>query len=283
MHSTTVSLRHASTLLVKSASPTDAALFLISHLLLLKQQIVAFDIEFVTPETDIHYDISSITNTFWELRSRGGLFNPRNLVGLLIPKVVENMLDAKAEVDTTLRQSITDLTTQFQTRMLAPILSKDGSEPLKTVPADIAPRTMKLRENITQQTPFLRTKLEDYITDQRTREMLVAAVMESVTQTYETWYDTSYAPTSHSGRSGKGKGSVDGVWDPDVFGEWCAGTFQVGGGAGGPMGLGIMSGGGGEDVDEFDSRAGGRRAVGSMSVASGSVRTGTGTGIRINM
>src|SRR5690242_11891303 len=141
-----MSLTEASAMIQKSASPTDAALFLISHLLLLKQQIVAFDIEFVTPETDIHYDISSITNTFWELRSRGGLFNPRNLVGLLIPKVVENMLDAKAEVDTILRQAITDLTTQFQTRMLAPILSKDGNTPLKTVPADIAPRTTKLRE-----------------------------------------------------------------------------------------------------------------------------------------
>ena len=71
VHGTTVSLTQASVLLTKSTSPTDAALFLISHLLLLKQQIVAFDIEFVTPETDVHYDFSSITNTFWELRARG--------------------------------------------------------------------------------------------------------------------------------------------------------------------------------------------------------------------
>src|SRR6202030_1356076 len=49
VHSTTVSLVSASTLISTRASPTDAALFLIKHLLLLKQQIVAFDIEFVTP------------------------------------------------------------------------------------------------------------------------------------------------------------------------------------------------------------------------------------------
>jgi hypothetical protein len=112
VHSTTLSLAQASTLLAKSTSPTDAALFLVSHLLLLKQQIVAFDIEFVTPETEIQYNFSSVTNTFWELRARGGLFNPRNLVGLLIPKVVENMLDAKAEVDARLRQAINDFTGQ---------------------------------------------------------------------------------------------------------------------------------------------------------------------------
>lgn len=230
-----MSLTQASALLTKSTSPTDAALFLVSHLLLLKQQIVAFDIEFVTPETEVQYDISSITNTFWELRSRGGLFNPRNLVGLLIPKVVENMLDAKAEVDARLRQAINDFTAQFVARMTAPIDTKNN----KKVPVQEAPaRTAKVRQNVEHETPFLRGKLEEYITDHRTREMLVAAVMESVTQTYEDWFDTSYTPSvagsNGAGRSTKGKGREDGVWDPDVFNEWCTGTFKIG-----TLGLGM--------------------------------------------
>ncbi|KAF1920329.1 Sec34-like family-domain-containing protein [Ampelomyces quisqualis] len=229
VHSTTLSLTQASTLLSKSTSPTDAALFLVSHLLLLKQQIVAFDIEFVTPETEVQYDFSSITNTFWELRSRGGLFNPRNLVGLLIPKVVENMLDAKEEVDARLRQAINDFTAQFVSRMTAPIDTKNGKKvPFQEVPA----RTAKIRQNIEHEVPFLRTKLEEYITDYRTREMLVAAVLESVTQTYEDWFDSSYTPSvagsNGTGRSTKGKGREDGVWDPDVFSEWCNGVFNVG-------------------------------------------------------
>ncbi len=277
VHGTTVSLTQASALLTKSTSPTDAALFLISHLLLLKQQIVAFDIEFVTPETDIHYDFSSITNTFWELRARGGLFNPRNLVGLLIPKVVENMLDAKAEVDARLRQAINDFTGQFVNRMTAPIDTKNN----KKVPIAEAPaRTSKIRQNIEHETPFLRGKLEEYITDHRTREMLVAAVMESVTQRYEDWYDTSYAPSqSHqngSGRSSKGKGREDGVWEPDVFNEWCANVFKVA-----TLGLGItgeqhFEGGfseNGEDLDSDDD-------ADSMGGVSGRTRS---TGLRIRM
>ncbi|KAF2261009.1 Sec34-domain-containing protein [Lojkania enalia] len=272
VHSTTLSLAHASTLLAKTASPTDAALFLISHLLLLKQQIIAFDIEFVTPETDLQYDFTSITNTFWELRSRGGLFNPRNLVGLLIPKVVENMLDAKAEVDVRLRAAINDFTGQFVSRMASSIDTKKKMQ--KFGAGEAAKRTDKVRENIERETPFLRTKVEEYITDVRTREMLVAAVMESITQAYEDWFDTVYMPsltTNGTNRSGKGKGKEDDVWDPEMFGEWAASVFKVG-----TLGLGITHGEeedlGGSDVDSMG---------GSVS---GTERTGTtGTGLRIKM
>jgi hypothetical protein len=275
VHSTTLSLAHASTLLSKSTSPTDAALFLVSHLLLLKQQIVAFDIEFVTPETEVHYDISSITNTFWELRSRGGLFNPRNLVGLLIPKVVENMLDAKAEVDARLRQAINDLTGQFVSRMIAPI---DTTTNKKIPPSEAPARTAKVRQNIEHETPFLRSKLEEYITDARTREMLVAAVKESATQAYEEWFDASYAPsaavTNGATRSGKGKGPESAVWDPDVFAEWCGGVFGTG-----TVGLGLLGGddgyGGGDDNgDDNDADS-----LGAVSGRTGTTRAG----LRINM
>lgn len=277
VHSTTLSLTQASSMLSKSTSPTDAALFLISHLLLLKQQIVAFDIEFVTPETEVHYNFSNLTNTFWELRSRGGLFNPRSLVGLLIPKVVENMLDAKAEVDARLRQAINGFTGQFVARMTAPIDTKNS----KKVPVNEAPaRTAKIRQNIEQEISFLRSKLEEYITDHRTREMLVAAVMESVTQTYEDWFDTSYMPslssTNGSGRSAKGKGREDGVWDPNVFGDWCTSVFKVG-----TLGLGLRT----EDHDSANEEEGSDAdSIGGVSGKTGTERTGSRSmGLRIKM
>jgi len=51
----------------------------------------------------ISLDFSGVTSTFWELRGCGGLFSPRNLMRLvgrgLLPRVVENMLDAKVELD----------------------------------------------------------------------------------------------------------------------------------------------------------------------------------------
>jgi hypothetical protein len=240
----------------------------------------------VTPETDLQYDFTSLSNTFWELRNRGGLFNPRNLVGLLIPKVVENMLDAKAEVDARLRTAINEFTGQFVGRMTAAFVPQKGHKgPQKFAPGEAAARTIKARQAIEHETPFLRSKLEEYIEDVRTREMLVAAVMESVTQTYEDWFDTSYTPgqtTNGTGRSAKGKGREDDVWDPDVFAEWCAGVFKVGFGGG----LGIM---GRDDEEEYQDLDDGEDESDADSMGAVSGRTGNGTertgtmGLRIKM
>lgn len=242
MHSTTVSLVSASTLISTRASPTDATLFLIKHLLLLKQQIVAFDIEFVTPETDISFDLSAVTNTFWELRARGGLFNPRNLVRLvgggLVPRVVENMLDAKAELDARLRAAITDYTHAAAARMTAPLAASAGKSAKDAdAAAKAAEAAEAVRANVERDVPFVRQKLEGYLDDARTRETLVAAVMEQVGAVYEEWWEARGPGTGANGaRSGKGKGREDAAWDPEAFAEWCTVVFKVG-----RMGLGIMT------------------------------------------
>ncbi|KAL8798663.1 MAG: hypothetical protein Q9200_007724, partial [Gallowayella weberi] len=170
VHQTTQSLHHACTLISNSRTPADAHLFLIKHLLILKQQIVAFDIEYVTP--DINIDFSGVTNTFYELRDRGGLFDPRNLWkrmgGNLLPKVVENMLDAKVELDGRLRAVITEFTSAFADRIMAPVddsaTAKKGFDPLKAV--------TQVKFIAEKEIPTLRMKLDEYIDDGRTRETL---------------------------------------------------------------------------------------------------------------
>ncbi|KAL8687143.1 MAG: hypothetical protein Q9224_005241, partial [Gallowayella concinna] len=189
VHQTTLSLHHASALISTSRTPADAHLFLIKHLLILKQQIVAFDIEYVvTP--DINIDFSGVTNTFHELRDRGGLFDPRNLWkrmgGNLLPKVVENMLDAKVELDGRLRGVITDFTSAFAERIMAPVddsavAQKKGFDPLKAV--------TQVKVIAEKEIPMLRGKLDEYIDDRRTKETLVSAVQDLVVQRYESFYE----------------------------------------------------------------------------------------------
>ncbi|OCK81332.1 Sec34-domain-containing protein [Lepidopterella palustris CBS 459.81] len=275
VHSTTSSLVSASALISTRVSPTDGTLFLLKHLLLLKQQIVAFDIEFVTPETDLSFDFASLTAQFWELRSRGGLFNAGNLVRLaaggLVPRVVENMLDAKAELDARLRVCINDFTGGFAKRMAAAVAEKKKGKGGVVTPADAAKATKMVRESVEREVPFLRGKLDAYIDDTRTKEMLVAAVMEQVVSLYEEWWEEvlGLGPEASSGgggwggangRSGKGKGREDDVWDPDAFAEWSAGVFKVG-----RLGLGIMS----EEPEEMEGGGGS---------GSESERSGTGYG-----
>jgi conserved oligomeric Golgi complex subunit 3 len=239
VHSTTLSLMHASTLITTKASPADGQLFLLKHLLLLKSQIVAFDIEFVTP--DITFDFSNISSTFYELqRERGGLFNPANWIRLvtsggLLPRVVENMLDAKQELDGQLRNVINDFTAGFATLMTESLPSIDANGALsKAKTKDAEPpeqSAAQTRQKIEQETPILRAKLEQYLADPRTRETLVAAVEDQVVQIYEAFFEAYTVErkknVANGGISRKGKSPEEMVWDSDTFTEWCEGVFNV--------------------------------------------------------
>ncbi|KAI4132458.1 MAG: hypothetical protein LQ338_000678 [Usnochroma carphineum] len=232
VHQTTLSLHHASALIAARSSPADGHLFLIKHLLFLKQQIVAFDIEYVSP--DISFDFSGLSATFYELRDRGGFFDPRNLWrsfsgGRLLPKVVENMLDAKVELDGRLRQVITEFTTAFADRILRPV-SEDEAKKKGFDAIGAVERVKGLAE---EEVGVLRGKLEEYLDDGRTRETLVGAVQDLVVQGYEGFYERLMRGLGVDGGGGrrgsrKGKGREDEVWDVDMFEEWAGGVFRVG-------------------------------------------------------
>ncbi|KAI9370093.1 Sec34-like family-domain-containing protein [Aspergillus egyptiacus] len=228
VHQTTLSLHQASSS-ISSKSNTDGQLFLMSHLLILKQQIVAFDIEYVAPE--VSFDFSGVTNTFWELRERGGLFNPRNLVRLvghgLLPRVVENMLDAKVELDGRLRTVINDFINGFAGKMTASLPSSKFVDIRNLQRGELIYPTCR---NIENEVPVLRKVLGDYLDDTRMKETLVGAVQERVIQIYEEFFDKYTSSERSKGNmiSKKGKGREDAVWDVDTFAEWCEGIFRVG-------------------------------------------------------
>lgn len=226
----------AAALIEAKTSTTDSNLFLIAHLLRLKQQIVAFDIEFVTPE--VSFDFSSITNTFYELRERGGLWNPASWVRLaaggLVPRVVENMLDAKAELDGRLRTSINEFVSSFAKRVTAPLSeTSKGNTKAKNDALDPSRATTAVRGLTEKEVPILRRKLAEYIDDTRTRETLVGAVRDQVVLLYEDWVDAEMddgrsGKKTLGGLSKKGKGREDEVWSSEAFGEWCEKTFSTG-------------------------------------------------------
>lgn len=96
VHSTVHSLMKASSLLDRKASPRDAALFLMRHLLLFKERIASFDIEFIEPE--IGLDLSTIFGAFAEARERGELLSTAGMYKIAQQGFfgfVKNMVDAK--------------------------------------------------------------------------------------------------------------------------------------------------------------------------------------------
>lgn len=242
----------------------DAHLFLLKQLLILKQQILAFDIEFVSPESAL--DFTSLTSTFADLRIGGAnaitfgslfanLTNPGRLIGgigALVPRVVENMLDAKVELDAQLRTIITEFTTAWATRMTFPLSA--GSATAEQLAAAGQPmnaqmqRSLQLqaqkgklpgpaavagaRTAIEREVPLLRSKLEEWLEDARVKETLVGAVEDQALQSYEEFYERwlreEGGADGASGRRKKGKGRESDVWDPDTFADWTATIFAVG-------------------------------------------------------
>ncbi|SMQ55290.1 unnamed protein product [Zymoseptoria tritici ST99CH_1A5] len=231
VHSTIAALIHASQQITSKKTAQDGHLFLITHLLHLKQSIVAFDIEFIPPE--VQFDFSSYTNTFYELRERGSLWNPASWMRLvggavgggLLPKVVENMLDAKAELDGRLRTVINDFVNGYATHITAPVDPASITQQKGEFDPQKAVRT--IRGLAEKDVPLLRAKLEAFVDDARTRETLVAAVRDQVLITYEEFFD-SYSEGSGKKLSRKGKGREDELWGPDLFNDALERVFQVG-------------------------------------------------------
>lgn len=227
-------MQRAATQLRSRTSEIDAHLFLLKHLLLLKQQIVAFDIEFLAP--DINFDFSGITSTFYELRERGALLDPRNLwrllsggtnIANLLPRVVANMLDAKAELDAILRRTITDLVTSAAAQMIAPLPSPSS----KKEPTDAGAIVPAFQAATATELPKLRTKLSSYLHDGRTRETLIAAVRDSVVAAYESFVEDWSAARERRGEVGvrrKGKGKEGDVWEASRFADWAVSAFGMG-------------------------------------------------------
>ena len=234
--------------------------------MLLKQQIVAFDIEFQAP--DVTFDFSGVTSTFYELRERGALLDPRNLwrlvsggsnIASLLPRVVANMLDAKAELDAILRRTITDLVAAATAPLTTPLPVPDSKKELKD-PGAIIPAIQVATE---KELPGLRAKLASYLDDRRTRETLVAAVRDGVVAAYETWLEAWSAARAARGEIGvraKGKGREGDVWEASRFADWAVAAFAAGrSGGGGPRRSSgrprRLSGGSDEDDGGLDGRS----------------------------
>ncbi|KAI9830203.1 MAG: Golgi transport complex subunit 3 [Phylliscum demangeonii] len=227
VHQTTSSLHRAASLMAPKIPVAQRQLFLMKYLLILKFQIVAFDFEYVKPE--VSYDFSNVSNTFWELRERGGLFDPRILFrlvgGLLFPRVVENMLDAKTELDGQLRTVINDFTNEFAKRMTTSL--PDGRS--RRGESDTAAAVQTVLKTIQTTAAQLRKDLDSFLDDVRVKETLVMAVYEQVVRDYERFYQGYKEGRQMNGGtvSTRGKGREREVWDPDTFSEWTGQILQV--------------------------------------------------------
>lgn len=160
IHETSLSIMRAASEISRTDA-IDSHIFAIKNLVLLKNLILAYEISGSRQAAAL--DFTKMWHTFTELRTRGGLFDVRQYyrlitAGELLPEVVNNVLDARVELDGLLRETIT----KFREEAAAILWKKYG---------------FPLKREAEQGKKIIRDKLEVmFTTEQELRDNLWEAV-----------------------------------------------------------------------------------------------------------
>ena len=125
------------------------------------------------PETEI--DFSRVMDRFRSL-STAGFLSPSTLRSVVQLPVVENLLDAKDELDGKLRVAINGFTKETSESVVAMINGKAGVEKKEDEIREAATKFREVAENVLVN---VQQKTQEYICDARTTDILVSAVLVS--------------------------------------------------------------------------------------------------------
>ncbi|KAG9039759.1 Golgi transport complex subunit 3 [Tulasnella sp. JGI-2019a] len=164
----------------KSSNP-DGKLFLIRHLLILKELTTALGLEV---QRDRGVDFSGVTDTLGSL-----IFNPLGggLSGLRLPKVVENIADARLELDIALKTVCEDSISQCVAAATLPLLPiLEGSVSAKSPAKPSHQVLQEFKAAAEREIPGWVTKLKLYLdNDEKTVGIMLPPMQDKVAMVYE--------------------------------------------------------------------------------------------------
>ncbi|KAK3121853.1 hypothetical protein QOZ80_8BG0661830 [Eleusine coracana subsp. coracana] len=206
------SLQSASKVISKKASPMDGQLFLIKHLLILREQIAPFDIEFSVTHKEL--DFSHLLDHLRRiLRGQVSLFDwsrSSSLARTFSPRVLENQIDARKELEKSLKATCEEFIMSITKLVVDPMLSfvtkvtavkvalSSGSQgqkldsvlarPLKTQafasPDKVVELVQKVATAIQQDLPKVMTKMRLYLQNPSTRMILFKPIKTNIVEAH---------------------------------------------------------------------------------------------------
>ncbi|XP_072071429.1 conserved oligomeric Golgi complex subunit 3 isoform X1 [Arachis hypogaea] len=206
------SIQKASKLVAKRSSQMDGQLFLIKHLLILREQIAPFNIEFSVTQKEL--DFSHVLEHLQRLlRGQASIFEwsrSTSLARTLSPRVLENQIDTKKELEKSLKatceefiMSVTKLVVDpllsFVTKVTAvkvalssggqnPKLDSVMTKPLKdqafATPDKVAELAQKVRTAIHEQLPGVIEKMKLYLQNPSTRTILFKPIKTNIIEAH---------------------------------------------------------------------------------------------------
>ncbi|KAM7489703.1 hypothetical protein LguiB_027187 [Lonicera macranthoides] len=206
------SIQKASKLIAKGSSPMDGQLFLIKHLLILREQIAPFDIEFSVTHKEL--DFSHLLEHLRRiLRGQASLFDwsrSTSLARTLSPRVLESQIDAKKELEKSLKATCEEFIMSVTKQVVDPMLSfvtkvtavkvalssgnqnqrleSLASKPLKdqafATPDKVAELVQKVNTAIQLELPRVTAKMKLYLQNPSTRMILFKPIKTNIVEAH---------------------------------------------------------------------------------------------------
>ncbi|KAA8522688.1 hypothetical protein F0562_009150 [Nyssa sinensis] len=208
-----VSIQKASKLIQKRQSPMDGQLFLIKHLLILREQIAPFDIEFSVTHKEL--DFSHLLEHLRRiLRGQASLFDwsrSTSLARTLSPRVLESQIDAKKELEKSLKatceefiMSVTKLDCgshaflcykgdscescivlwQSESKARVSYMAKPLKDQAFATPDKVAELVQKVSAAIQQELPGILAKMKLYLQNPSTRTILFKPIKTNIVEAH---------------------------------------------------------------------------------------------------
>ncbi|KAJ3686770.1 hypothetical protein LUZ61_015934 [Rhynchospora tenuis] len=207
-----ISIQNASKSIGKKSGQMDGQLFLIKHLLILREQIAPFDMEFSVTykELDFSHMLEHLRRI---LRGQVSLFDwsrSTSLARTLSPRVLESQIDAKKELEKSLKATceefimaitklVVDPMLSFVTKVTAvksALSSTNQSQKLDSVlakplksqafasPDKVAEVVQKVRDAIEQELPIVMNKMKLYLQNPSTRLILFKPIKTNIVEAH---------------------------------------------------------------------------------------------------
>lgn len=206
------SIQKASKLIAKRSSTMDGQLFLVKHLLILREQIAPFDIEFSVTHKEL--DFSHLLEHLRRiLRGQASLFDwsrSTSLARTLSPRVLESQIDAKKELERSLKATceefimlvtklVVDPMLSFVTKVTAVKVALSSvnqnqkvesaiAKPLKdqafATPEKVTELVQKVSSAIQQELPNVMGKMKLYLQNPSTRAILFKPIKTNIVEAH---------------------------------------------------------------------------------------------------
>ncbi|KMT03429.1 hypothetical protein BVRB_8g191140 [Beta vulgaris subsp. vulgaris] len=207
-----LSIQKASKLISQRSSPMDGQLFLIKHLLILREQIAPFDIEFSVTHKEL--DFSHLLDHLRRLlRGQASLFDwsrSSSIARTFSPRVLESQVDAKKELEKILKSTCEEFIMSVTKLIVDPLLSfvakvtavkislSSGSQnqkfetvmakPLKeqafATPEKVSELVQKVSAMIQQELPRVIQKMKLYLLNPSTRTILFKPIKTNILEAH---------------------------------------------------------------------------------------------------